>query len=207
MTLEDAAKRAAGNWRKFGCFCWHRERELADPDNWAIFYTHHRDSDLLDQSNAAVIQKTLERFTEGDDPDVVFESHSHWAVGHIDGFSVRVFHNCEMTEAFRAYHELQERLDEYPVLDEDDYSNREFEATLENIRNVAWRLKNAYALTDGWEIELYLWLSENNPRAIENRDDQGGCPSEEELEAAFDSLGFLKSCLILDRTPQERRTE
>jgi hypothetical protein len=109
LTLEDAAKQAAGNWRQFGCFCWHRESELEDAENWAI---------------------------------------------------------C--------------------------YSNREFEATLENIRNVAWRLKNAHALTDGWEIELYSWLSENNPRAIENLDDQGGCPSEGELETSIESLGFKR---------------
>src|SRR5689334_23568010 len=97
MTLDDAAREAAGNWRSFDCFCWHRRNELKDADNWAIFYTHHRDSGLLDQSNASVIEKTLEPFTEGDDPDVVFETHSHWAVGHIDGFSLRVFRDGEIT--------------------------------------------------------------------------------------------------------------
>ena len=91
LTVEEAAKEAAGNWRNFECFVWHRQSEIADPDNWAIMYTHHRDSGLLDQSNASVIEKTLEPFTIGDDPDVVFERHFHWAVGHIDGFSIRVY--------------------------------------------------------------------------------------------------------------------
>ena len=27
MTLEDAAKEAAGNWQKFESFCWFRERD------------------------------------------------------------------------------------------------------------------------------------------------------------------------------------
>jgi hypothetical protein len=41
-------------------FVWHRQRELDDAENWAIFYTHHRDSGLLDQSNASIINKDAE---------------------------------------------------------------------------------------------------------------------------------------------------
>ena len=133
LTLEEAARDAVGNWQRFESFCWFRRNVVDDTDNWAIFYTHHRDSALLDQSNAAVIEKAMEPFTEDDDPDVVFESHNHWAVGHIDGFSIRVFKDGEITEAFKTYHELTERMAAYPVLDEDDYSQREFEATLENL--------------------------------------------------------------------------
>jgi hypothetical protein len=153
-------------------------------------YTHHRDSGLLDQSNAAVIEKALESFTQGDDPDVVFERHFHWAVRHIDGFSVRVYRNGEITDAYRTYRELQERISDYPTLDEQDYSDREFEATLGNIKDTAWRLKNEYDLPEGWEAQAYDWLSENNFHAIENRDDQGGCPSEDELKDAFEALRY-----------------
>jgi hypothetical protein len=192
MTLEEAAKEAAGSWRNFECFVWHRQSEIADPDNWAIMYTHHRDSSLIDQSNSSVIEKALELFTEGDDPDVVFESHSHWAVGYIAGFSIRVFRNGEITEAFRTYHELNERLADYPVLDEEDYSRRDVEATLGNIRDTAWQLKDEFDLPEGWASEAYDWLSENECHAIENVDDQGGCPSEEELREAFEGIGYGK---------------
>jgi hypothetical protein len=185
LTLEEAAKQAAGNWRNFECFVWHRRSEIADLHNWAILYTHHRDSGILDKSNASIIEKALEPFTEGDDADVVFESHSHWAVGHIDGFSIRVFRNGEITEAFRTYHELNERLADYPVLDEEDYSRREVEATLGNIRDTASQLKDEFDLPEGW-------LSENECYAIENVDDQGGCPSEEELREAFEGIGYGK---------------
>jgi len=201
LTLEEAAKQAAGNWRKFECFVWHRRSEIADPDNWAILYTHHRDSGFLDQSNASVIEKALEPFTEGDDPDVVFESHQHWAVGHIDGFSVRVFRNGEITDAYRTYRRLQEGIADYPVLDEEDYSNREYEATLENMRDTAWRLKREFDLPEGWEGEAYGWLSDNNCRAIENRDDQGGCPSEDELREAFESLRLPKRRIVASTEP------
>ena len=146
MTLEDAAREAAGNWKSWTCFVWDREREIDDPDNWAIVYTHNRDSGLLAQSNAAVIADALRPFSETENPDVVFESHSHWAVGHVDGFSIRVYRDGEITDAFRAYHGLMERLDAYPVLDESDYGRREYEAALENIEDAAWRIKSSLRL-------------------------------------------------------------
>jgi hypothetical protein len=193
LELEEAAQKAAGNWQQFSSFIWFRDRELEDAENWSVIYTHHRDSGLLDQSNAAVIAEALEPFTEGDDPDLMFESHGHYAVGHIDGFSVRVFNrHGEITPAFRAYHELAERLADYPILDEEDHSRREYEQTLRNIEDAAWRLKRQFVLPEGWEGEVYSWLSDNEPSEVENRDDQGGYPSEESLRAAFDALGFKK---------------
>ena len=188
--LDEAAKAAAGNWKNFDSFVWFRADELDDAETGAVIYTHHRDSGLLDQSNASVMSKALGPFTEGDDPDVVFESHHHWAVGHIAGFSVRVYRDGEITEAFRRYHELAERMADYPVLDEEDYSRREYEATVENIADAAWQLKGEYGLPDDWQYEVYGWLSENEPNEIENRDDQGGYPSEDALQRAFEDLGF-----------------
>jgi hypothetical protein len=190
MDLKEAADEAAGNWQRFKCFVWYRD-DIADKDNWSIIYTHNRDSGLLDQSNSAVINKAMMPFTEGDDPDVVFESHNHWAVGHVDGFSIRVFtKRGPITKAFRTYHELAERMDNYPILDENDYSDREYEATIANFPDAAWRLKDEFDLPDDWVGEVYSWLSDHNDRALENRDDQGGYPDEEELRAAFTALGY-----------------
>lgn len=190
LTLEDAARDAVGNWQRFDSFCWFRRDEVEDPGNRAIFYTHNRDSGLLDQSNAAAISKAMTPFTEGDDPDVVFESHNHWAVGHVDGFSIRVFRNGEITDAFSKYHEFTEQLADYPILDEDDYSQRECEATFENLTDAAWRLKDEYGLPEDWESDVLDWFSNHNCGAIENVDDQGGYPCEDELRQAFDALGY-----------------
>lgn len=188
--LVNAARKAAGNWKRFDSFVWYRETDIPDPENWAVLYTHHRDSRLLDQSNASVIRNRLMPFTEGEDPDVVFESHSHWAVGHIDGFSLRVFNDGEITDSFRTYHELMERKDDYPILDETDYSNREYEASIANIKDAAWKLKHEFDLPEDWEFQVYDWFSENLCRAIENRDDQGGYPDEAELRKAFSALNY-----------------
>jgi hypothetical protein len=124
MTLEDAAREAADNWRSWTGFVWDREREIDDAKNWSIIYTHNRDSGLLAQSNAAAIADALRSFSESENPDVVFESHSHWAVGLVHGFSMRVFRDDAITDAFRVYHGLMERLAAYPVLDESDYGRR-----------------------------------------------------------------------------------
>lgn len=191
LDIEETAQKAAGNWQQFDCFVWFRERELEDADQWAIIYSHNRDSGLLDESNAAVIAKTMEQFTEGDDPDVVMESHHHWAVGHVDGFSIRVFDDKgEITEAFRKFHELAEQMADYPILDESDYSDREYEATLENIDDAASRLKKECALPNGWVSQVYNWLSDHCEGEIENVDEQGGYPSDDALREAFSALGF-----------------
>ena len=192
LTLEEAAKDVAGNWQRFDSFVWFRERDLEDPENWAIIYTHNRDSGLLDQSNADQINEAMEPFTDGDDPDVVMESHDHWAVGHVDGFSIRVYRDGSITDAFKTYHELTERLADYPILDEEDYSRREYEATLSNISDAVWRVKDEYELPDGWESEVFSWLSDHRQRAVENRDDQGGYPEQDDLRAAFEALGYVQ---------------
>src|ERR1700737_3615244 len=111
--VESAAKEAAGNWRKFTCFAWHRGYDLEDADQWAIFYTSGRDAGLLAQSNHTEIVKLLAPFTEGDDPDGVLGAHNHWAVGHGEGLSVRVFSkNGEITVAFTEFCRIKERLDD-----------------------------------------------------------------------------------------------
>ena len=193
MDLKDAANEAAGNWADFSCFVWFRKSELRMPENWAIIYTHHRDSGLCDQSNASVIEKAMRPFSQGKNPDVVFESHHHWAVGHIDGFSVRVFQNGEITEAFKVYHELAERMDNYPILNESHYSEMEYEASFENLDHAAWRLKREFTLPEDWQSSVFDWLWQHRDHALENVDDQGGWPDEEDLEAAFDALGYARA--------------
>ena len=48
LNLENAAEQAAGNWQTFNYFVWFRKDELDEPEQWAVIYTHHRDSGLLD---------------------------------------------------------------------------------------------------------------------------------------------------------------
>jgi hypothetical protein len=50
--------------------------------------------------------------------------------------------------------------------------------------------KSTYDLTDGWEEEVYEWLSSHRPDAVENKDDRGAYPSEQELVDALDALSW-----------------
>src|SRR6266404_7872656 len=89
--IESAAKEMAGNWQRIDNFAWERGYHLADADQWVVWYTSSRDAGLLEQSNEAEINKRLKPFSEGADPDLVFEQHYHWAVGYLTGFSIRVY--------------------------------------------------------------------------------------------------------------------
>jgi hypothetical protein len=191
--VEAAANEMAGNWRNFESFCWHKSYDLDDPDAWTIIYTSNRDSGLLAQSNEQAINEMLDKYTEGDDPDIVFERHSHWAVGHVDGFSVRVYRpDGTITDAFKEVCRIQERLEDYPLLDESDYSERELEATLENYRSEIGHYRSD--LPDGWESEVYRHFSDTNQyRYIESRDDQGGWAPRDALVEALIEMGLLEA--------------
>jgi hypothetical protein len=193
MDLESAAKEAAGNWQEFDCFSWDRSNEIEDADQFCLVYTHNRDSGLLEESNAEAIHEAMMPFLDRKPCDVMEEHHNHWAVGWVDGYAIRVFRRGRITKAFRTWHDLQSRLADYPILDEDDYSQREYETTLENIADAAWRLKREYALPTDWAFQVYRWLSDHNCSEIENSDDRGGYPSELWLRRAFDSLGFKRT--------------
>ena len=145
---------------------------------------------MLDQSNADAIAEAMEPFTHGDDPDVVMESHNHWAVGHVDGFSIRVYRNGEITEAFKTYHDLMEQMDGYPILDEEDYSNGKLRRPWKTSVTLHGGSSTNTNLPDGWECDVYSWLSDHRQSAVENKDDQGGYPEEDDLRAAFDALGY-----------------
>ena len=76
------------------------------------------------------------------------------------------------------------------LMDEDDYGDREFEATLENIEDAAWKLQDGFDLPHDWVSQVYSWLSENRCGEIDNVDDLGGYSSESALLEAFEALGF-----------------
>jgi hypothetical protein len=190
LDLKEAAKEAVGNWLQFDCFSWDKANELEDADQFAIVYTRHRDSELLELSNAEVIAAKMEPFL---DQDVFEEHHVHFAVAWIDGYAIRVYRDGQVTDAFKTYHDIQNRLADYPLLDEEDYSAREYEATIENIGEAAWRVKRQYDLPDDWETAVYRWLWDHEPEGIENVDGRGGWPSEDSLKRAFDGLGYERT--------------
>lgn len=186
--IEDAAHDMAGNHLRFECFAWHDRPD--DSEDWCIVYSHNRDSGLIEQSNAAAIEAELQRYLEAEVPDVLPEHHGHWACGWIDGFAIRVYRDGQITEAFRTWCRLQEQLADYPLLDEEDYSRREYEAALDSIRQEGRGLVVDEA-PDDWPAEVFSWLWENDQSELENTDDQGAYPSRESIRAALIELELL----------------
>jgi hypothetical protein len=175
---EEAAKAMAGNWRKFECFCWLGRNEVDEPEKWCIVYTSNRDSQLMGQSNAAAIAKVMDKFS---DKFVRSERHNHWAVGYVDGYSIRVYtRHDKVSAAFKAWCDIGAALENYCVLDEDDYSDREYKASIENI------MSEGHIERDEAQA-VYSWLG-NNGHNLESHDDQGAYPKEEEIEEALMSI-------------------
>ncbi len=148
---------------------------------WAMTFSMSRDSELLEVSNFESIQEDLEKRFRN---DVTVERFSHWGVGWVDRIMVRMLEdNGNVTPAGIAVLEWRERLDDYPVADEEDYSRREYEATIENIQSAA-------SVTDDEAAHIYGWLGEHEEAELEMADDRGAWPSDESLHRAKLALGL-----------------
>ncbi len=93
-------------------------------DDWLTAVAMHRDSDALERSNFRVISSDLmARFPD----DVTVETFSHWLVGHTEECLVRP--DSPAADAAQAW---RDKLDDYPVADEDDFSEEETNESLES---------------------------------------------------------------------------
>lgn len=174
---EKAVKEAAG----LSDFAYTGEKDLGG--TWAMTFSMNRDSGLLEQSNYEAVKGDLEkRFPK----DVSDERFSHFAVGWLDQLLVRMLDkDRKITRAGIAALEWKDRLESYPVADDEDFSRREFEATLDNIK---WE----GSLDEPTAHAVYDWLSDADQGALENVDDKGGYPSKEKIDTALKALGLLK---------------
>lgn len=162
-------------------FSYRGEKDLGR--TWAITFSKSRDSGLIEQSNYDAIKGDLEDHFPKDVSD---ERFSHFAVGWVDHLLVRMLDkNGKVTKAGIAALEWKDKLERYPVADDEDYTRREFEATIDNI-------KFEGSLDESTSQAVYDWLSENDQSALENSDDRGGYPSEEQINKALKALGLLK---------------
>lgn len=182
---EDLAKELRGNWRKFESFGWHERPE--DAEEWCIVYTSNRDSGLVDQSNAAAIEKIMGEFPE---TECIAQSHNHWACGYVDGYAIRISNpDGSFTGAFLAWRDIVQSLEEYPLLDDSDHSEREYEGACENIASEC----RYDGFEPGQEYKIFGWLSDNEQEELESRDDHAPYPSREAVERAAVALGFMVS--------------
>lgn len=145
---------------------------------WYVVIAKSRDARLLEESNFRSTLKAL----GGESTYVVIERFHHWAVGWIDYILVKPTSKATVKRA----RELLEKLEQYPVVDESDYSELESEATWNNLREALGYLIGEFKGNDRVAGLVDRWLSDNLPNALESTDDNGGYPSDSDLlEALF----------------------
>ena len=94
---------------------------LEGRDEWLVFLTQTRDSDHLTESNFAAALKTL----GGESETVEIVRFGHWAVGWVEHLFVHPSRKAEVAA-------IEAQLEDYPALDEDDWSQRESDAAFES---------------------------------------------------------------------------
>jgi hypothetical protein len=157
---------------------------LDDQQDWLVVIGRNRDSTLLETSNWEVAEKEFQ--TKHGDEGNGWEIHrfGHWACGWLEILIVDPDHKAHETAT-----EMQRSLENYPVLCEHNYSEKEHEATLENIAQ-ALRSVDSDDVTVHTPGILFSWFWDNDQSAVENTDDQGGWPTEEQLTAALTDLDY-----------------
>jgi len=105
---------------------------LPDRQDWLVApVSHNRDSGPLSESNWDYLTSGL---SELDPFGNAHEIHlfNHWACGWFEIVIVRPSSPCE-----KFCQDVEERLSDYPVLDEEDYSMREWEEAQEAWANLS----------------------------------------------------------------------
>lgn len=109
MTIEEVAKKAAGNWKEFPSFSWSGQWELEDPDNWTIIELDHRDSSDREYDSSRRFESLFD-----DNPDARLERFRCWARGYRNAVSIRVFDaDGDITDAFKLAFKKRGRKEDY----------------------------------------------------------------------------------------------
>ena len=150
-----------------------------DWERWGSTYSKNRDSDILAISNYETISDDmLERFPD----EVTVISSSHWLVGWIDELYIKHYDDNGPTAAHESIMAWKDELENYCVADDEDFSQREYDSTIENIKWIG-------SVDERQAGEIFTWLWNNGyDSELECCDGTGGYPSEESLDKAKDAL-------------------
>ena len=88
-----------------------------------VLLGQHRDSHLVDQSNFSC---ALDRLG-GESETVIVVRSGHWAVGWVESLLI---HESD-SEAIAEGEKIQAEIADYPVLDDSDYSDREYRRVMD----------------------------------------------------------------------------
>jgi hypothetical protein len=110
--------------------------------DYYVLLSRHRDSGLIEESNFNSALKML----NGESDTVKVIRASHWAVGWIE---VILIHESDKVSVDKG-NEIEESLGNYPILDEDDFYERESEKRDEYIEEIRKDIANECG--DRWDL-------------------------------------------------------
>jgi hypothetical protein len=101
----------------------------------------------------------------------VEQRFSHWLCGWVEGYAIRVYgaKRKVITAAFKEWCKISHELEEYPVLDDERYSNMEYEAAIESIKANVPTLDEAKA-PKNWANKVFGKIFDSNPEILQERD-------------------------------------
>jgi hypothetical protein len=155
---------------------------LRSQQDWLVVPTgRNRDSDLLTLSNFDAALKMM----GGEDDDCEVHRFGHWANGWFEIIIVK-----PDTKAATTAGEIEEALENYPVLDEDDWSLREYEAYVDNVEN-ACRPMLPKDEPDNWLNEVLCYLDENELGEASRQNPEQCGLSDDDAREALSVLGYI----------------
>ena len=157
---------------------------------WPDYYVaigRHRDSSLLDNSNFETFEKAMKEIGEADNwqhEEACWQivRDEHWAVGWVEWIAIHKEVQAHIDKA----DELLAQLADYPVLDEEDYCNRQYEAALSFVTEAVsfYARRSEEEFTEEQEQAVIDFLM-NKCDDFGGSDGDGYYPSDEEVKAAF----------------------
>jgi hypothetical protein len=115
---------------------------------WPNFYSagvgQSRDSDALERSNFRSMLKAL----GGESETVIVVREGHWAVGWVEWLAI----HQDDERALAIADEIAERLESYPVVNEDDWSGLEWDEACEYWEGMSLRTRIEYCARAGLSI-------------------------------------------------------
>jgi hypothetical protein len=175
---------------------WQRESDYGGEDlsNWYILIARTRDSNNLENSNFESIKKDLkEKFDICEDVtelnSILLASFGHWACGWIESLMIHEGNDAALILG----DQIKEQLNDYPVYDEDNYQDREFEDYLVNCRDAI----------KGWLDSKDLEYNDHLINTIISQDgdwEMNGdfYPDDDQIEQAYNTVIHTKHCKECD---------
>jgi hypothetical protein len=149
MTSDDCMNGVLTKWETPDSYSGH------NPVGDYVVATRCRDSYILDDSNFDVAYKRIDTALGSHGADADGEPYlyaftaSHWAVGWVEYLILRADAPAPAIDEAR---KIARDLDAYPVLSDDDYSERQWDAAEETWENASLRDRIEYCAQDGVSI-------------------------------------------------------